>query len=102
MAVPPRRRPALGRARIRRLPMGAHHREQELGRPKPSFVHWIRLVPAPPEHPYLTSSLPDLALNDETTLVAIGDVSGKGLKAAMNVALIIGTLRTLAEFETEP
>ena len=43
-----------------------------------------------------------IPLNDETTLVAIGDVSGKGLKAAMNVALIIGTIRTLAEFETEP
>jgi hypothetical protein len=43
-----------------------------------------------------------IPLHDETTLVAIGDVSGKGLKAAMNVALIIGTIRTLAEFETEP
>ena len=43
-----------------------------------------------------------IPLKDETTLVAIGDVSGKGLKAAMNVALIIGTIRTLAEFETEP
>jgi hypothetical protein len=43
-----------------------------------------------------------IPLNDETTLVTIGDVSGKGLKAAMNVALIIGTVRTLAEFETDP
>jgi serine phosphatase RsbU (regulator of sigma subunit) len=43
-----------------------------------------------------------IPLNDEFTLVAIGDVSGKGLKAAMNVAVIVGTLRTLAEFETEP
>ncbi len=43
-----------------------------------------------------------IPLHDETTLVAIGDVSGKGLKAAMNVALIIGTIRTLAEFETDP
>jgi hypothetical protein len=36
------------------------------------------------------------------TLVILGDVSGKGLKAAMNVALIIGTVRTLAEFERDP
>jgi hypothetical protein len=43
-----------------------------------------------------------VTLNDKTTLVAIGDVSGKGLKAAMNVAVIVGTIRTLAEFETEP
>jgi hypothetical protein len=36
------------------------------------------------------------------TVVAIGDVSGKGLPAAMNVALIVGTLRTLAEQTTSP
>jgi hypothetical protein len=34
---------------------------------------------------------------DTSTLIVVGDVSGKGLKAAMTVALIIGTLRTLAE-----
>jgi len=38
----------------------------------------------------------------DSTLVAIGDVSGKGLPAAMNVALIVGTLRTLAETSTSP
>jgi serine phosphatase RsbU (regulator of sigma subunit) len=32
----------------------------------------------------------------------IGDVSGKGVKAAMLVALIIGTLRTIAEETEEP
>ena len=42
------------------------------------------------------------SLDTAATLVIVGDVSGKGLKAAMNVALIIGTVRTLAEFETEP
>lgn len=36
------------------------------------------------------------------TLVVLGDVSGKGLKAAMNVALIVGTVRTLAEFRRDP
>jgi serine phosphatase RsbU (regulator of sigma subunit) len=44
----------------------------------------------------------DTALDTAATLVIVGDVSGKGLKAAMNVALIIGTIRTLAEFESEP
>jgi serine phosphatase RsbU (regulator of sigma subunit) len=44
----------------------------------------------------------DTALDAAATLVIVGDVSGKGLKAAMNVALIIGTIRTLAEFESEP
>ena len=35
-------------------------------------------------------------------LVVIGDVSGKGLAAAMTVSLIVGTLRTLAEREWAP
>ena len=36
------------------------------------------------------------------TLVAIGDVSGKGMKAAMIVSLIVGTLRTIAGYNQEP
>jgi serine phosphatase RsbU (regulator of sigma subunit) len=35
-------------------------------------------------------------------LVVIGDVSGKGVRAAMLVALIVGTLRTAAEETEEP
>ncbi len=35
-------------------------------------------------------------------LVAIGDVSGKGLEAAMTVAVIVGALRTLAEVSASP
>ena len=35
-------------------------------------------------------------------LIALGDVSGKGLKAAMTVSLIVGTLRTLADFTQNP
>jgi stage II sporulation SpoE-like protein len=35
-------------------------------------------------------------------LIAIGDVSGKGLPAAMTVSLIVGTLRTLAEHTDSP
>jgi hypothetical protein len=39
---------------------------------------------------------------DGSTLVVLGDVSGKGLRAAMTVSLIVGTLRTLAEFNNDP
>lgn len=35
-------------------------------------------------------------------LIVIGDVSGKGLRAAMLVSLIVGTLRTLAEQDPSP
>jgi hypothetical protein len=37
-----------------------------------------------------------------STLVILGDVSGKGLKAAMSVALIVGAIRTLAESTSSP
>jgi Stage II sporulation protein E (SpoIIE) len=43
-----------------------------------------------------------IALPDASTLMVIGDVSGKGLKAAMTVSLIVGTLRTLADYTQEP
>ena len=36
------------------------------------------------------------------TLVLLGDVSGKGLKAAMTVSLIVGATRMLSEFTTSP
>lgn len=35
-------------------------------------------------------------------LVVLGDVSGHGLKAAMTVSLIVGTLRTLADYTQSP
>ncbi len=35
-------------------------------------------------------------------LAVVGDVSGKGIPAALTVALIVGTLRTLAETTTSP
>jgi serine phosphatase RsbU (regulator of sigma subunit) len=38
-----------------------------------------------------------LAQSDGSTLIVIGDVSGKGLKAAMTGALAIGSLRTLSQ-----
>ncbi len=37
-----------------------------------------------------------------STLVVLGDVSGKGLRAAMAVSMIVGTIRTLAETTSSP
>ena len=39
---------------------------------------------------------------DGGALVAIGDVSGKGMPAAMTVSLLVGTLRTLAHYTHRP
>ncbi len=39
---------------------------------------------------------------DESILVVIGDVSGKGVKAAMLVSLIVGLLRKIVEISREP
>jgi hypothetical protein len=36
------------------------------------------------------------------TLILLGDVSGKGLRAAMTVSLIVGAVRTLAKFAPHP
>lgn len=43
-----------------------------------------------------------IPLKDSGALIVLGDVSGKGLKAAMVVSLIVGTLRTLADYTQEP
>ena len=37
-----------------------------------------------------------------STLILLGDVSGKGLRAAMTVSLIVGAVRTLARFAPHP
>ncbi|HEY0760076.1 MAG TPA: SpoIIE family protein phosphatase [Acidisarcina sp.] len=39
---------------------------------------------------------------DGSLLVVVGDVAGKGMGAAMLVGVIIGTIRTIAQFEVEP
>lgn len=39
---------------------------------------------------------------DNSALIVLGDVSGKGLKAAMTVSLIVGSLRTLADYTQSP
>jgi hypothetical protein len=43
-----------------------------------------------------------LPLADGGALIAIGDVSGKGMPAAMMVSLLVGTLHALAETTTSP
>jgi hypothetical protein len=43
-----------------------------------------------------------IVLESGRTLVVIGDVSGKGLRAAMIVSMIVGILRTLSGFTEEP
>jgi hypothetical protein len=43
-----------------------------------------------------------IAVNGDAAMLALGDVSGKGLKAAMTVSLIVGSLRTLAETTSQP
>jgi hypothetical protein len=37
-----------------------------------------------------------------STLIVLGDVSGKGLKAAMAVSVIVGAVRSLADFTSSP
>jgi hypothetical protein len=43
-----------------------------------------------------------MATADGGALIALGDVSGKGLKAAMTVSLIVGALRSLADYTQSP
>jgi hypothetical protein len=43
-----------------------------------------------------------IPLNSGGTLVVLGDVSGKGLKAAMTVCLIVGSIRSTAETTASP
>lgn len=43
-----------------------------------------------------------LPASEGGALIIVGDVSGKGLKAAMTVSLVVGTLRTLAEYTQDP
>jgi serine phosphatase RsbU (regulator of sigma subunit) len=43
-----------------------------------------------------------IPLPEESALLIVGDVSGKGLKAAMTVSLIVGALRSLVEITEDP
>jgi serine phosphatase RsbU (regulator of sigma subunit) len=43
-----------------------------------------------------------IPLTDDSLLIVAGDVSGKGLKAGMLVALLVGAIRTAAETDPNP
>jgi len=43
-----------------------------------------------------------IPLKSGRTLIVIGDVSGKGLRAAMIVSMIVGTLQTVCSYTEEP
>jgi hypothetical protein len=43
-----------------------------------------------------------IPVENGATLIVLGDVSGKGLKAAMAVSMIVGAIRTLAETTSRP
>jgi Stage II sporulation protein E (SpoIIE) len=43
-----------------------------------------------------------LSTGDGGALIVIGDVSGKGMPAAMTVSLLVGTMRTLAHYTQSP
>ena len=43
-----------------------------------------------------------IPLDNTTTLIVLGDVSGKGLRAAMAVSLIVGVVRMVAEANSSP
>lgn len=43
-----------------------------------------------------------ISVSNGSALVAVGDVSGKGMPAAMTVSLLVGTFRTLAHYTREP
>jgi serine phosphatase RsbU (regulator of sigma subunit) len=43
-----------------------------------------------------------IPLHEDGTLIVAGDVSGKGLRAAMTVSLIVGAVRTLVEQDPSP
>jgi hypothetical protein len=60
---------------------------------------FFQIIPLPPQR---TSFDGDPGLEEGATLVVLGDVSGKGLKAAMAVSLIVGAVRTLVETTSSP
>jgi Stage II sporulation protein E (SpoIIE) len=40
--------------------------------------------------------------NDGSVLIVVGDVNGKGLRAGMLVALLVGAIRSIARFDSDP
>jgi len=60
---------------------------------------FFQIIPLPPQQ---TSFAGGPGLEEGSTLIVLGDVSGKGLKAAMAVSMIVGAVRTLVETTSRP
>jgi serine phosphatase RsbU (regulator of sigma subunit) len=60
---------------------------------------FFQIIPLPPQQ---TSFAGGPGVDEGSTLIVLGDVSGKGLKAAMAVSMIVGAVRTLVETTSRP
>lgn len=68
----------------------------------PGFILTSSYVPAAEVGGDFFQLIPAQGEYEGSTLVLMGDVSGKGLKAALVVALIVGAVRALAETTSSP
>jgi serine phosphatase RsbU (regulator of sigma subunit) len=68
----------------------------------PGFTFTSAYRPAQEVGGDLFQVIPPEGAYEGSTLFLLGDVSGKGLKAAMTVSLIVGAARTLARFVPRP
>ena len=68
----------------------------------PSFKDYAITSAYHPAHEVGGDFFQVIAQADGSALIVLGDVSGKGLKAAMTVSLLVGTARTLAEQSSDP
>lgn len=68
----------------------------------PGFVLTSSYIPAAEVGGDFFQLIPAEGEHEGSTLVLMGDVSGKGLKAALVVALIVGAVRALAETTSSP
>ena len=69
------------------------------------YLHWKVSRSPVPTGLHLRSaetSFRSFVRKDGSTIIALGDVSGKGMKAAMNVSLIVGVLRSLSDACVNP
>jgi hypothetical protein len=63
----------------------AYHPAQEVG------GDFFQIIPLPGKHD-----------NDQSAIIVLGDVSGKGLKAAMTISLLVGSIRSTVETTQDP
>lgn len=68
----------------------------------PGFILTSSYIPAAEVGGDFFQLIPAQGDHEGSTLVLMGDVSGKGLKAALVVALIVGAVRALAETTSSP